>query len=62
MGDKAKGWAIVFAVGLFLVFPIFLLEIFIDNWVGCAIIFGFFAVPAVFFVWLMACVIRGIKR
>lgn len=66
MGDKAKGWIIVFAVGLFLASPIFLLEIFVDNWVGYAIIIGYFvavfAAPAVFFIWLMTCVIRGMRK
>lgn len=62
MGKKAAGFAIVFLVWAALMSPLLALEAFVDNWVWYAVIIGFVAVPAALFVWLMACVVRGMRR
>lgn len=62
MEKKIEGYAIVFLIGLVLVSPFLALEFFVDNWVWYAVIAGFIAIPAAFFVWLVVRVMRGLKR
>lgn len=62
MDEKAKDWAVIFVLWLLLVSPILLLQIFVDDWVWYAIIIGFFAVPVVLFVWVMARFFRDLRR